>query len=229
MRSSVNWLWNKLKSLPSYLKISLSLPIISSMMVGSFKIAKVDNDAFLLFKSVTDSIYNIGKKDKIDPELPKKDSAVAVIDFTKLLSKNDSISVKSDSGLVTNIDTKTKEIDHKKEQNKPKPLKPPKESTKIDFEAELARINILYSPALNESSLLPFKTKLLSFCENKISVSDPIESGNVEANINTIKLPIDSPLRRAQIANRIANKLKIRFHSIQHNDANSTILRIGSL
>lgn len=227
MKLFFNWLSNKLKSLPSYLKISLSLPIISAMMVGSFKIAKVDDDAFLLFKSVSYGLYNITNAvtEKKDSTHVKKDSLQIAKTNEKERPKKDSIAAVKESVKVAIDSDKSKEkTDIKQESIKKKEPK-----IKINFQDEIARINILYSPQISESSLAPFQSKLLKFCENKIAVSAPIESGSVIPNINIIKLPIDSESRRNEIAKRIGSRLNIRFNSVLYNDATSTILRIGKM
>jgi hypothetical protein len=237
MKSTVNWLWNKFSSLPTYLKLPLSLPIIATMMVSSFKIARIDGDALIMFQSYAQSVLNIfdKKKDDTKPD-DNKDKHVDKIDSLKILAKNDSINSKDlaikpkpESLAITFNDKKTKIP--KKNPQKPAEIvvEAPKTDNQINFEDEIARINILFSPSLNESSLMPFKSKLLLFCKNKIAVSDPIESRSVEANINIIKLPIDSEARRKLIASQIGKRLNIHFHSVLHNDANSTVLRIGSL
>ena len=227
MKTFFNWLSIKLNSLPPYLKISLSLPIISAMMVGSFKIAKVDNDAFLLFKSVSYGLYNITntETDKKEPTHAKIDSLQIAKTNENRKPKKDTIKTGNDSVKIAAIAANTDDKkDEKKNQIKKKDL-----TIKINFLDEIAQINILYSPQINESSLAPFQSKLLKFCENKIIVSEPIESGTVIPNINIIKLPIGSESRRNEIAKRIAGKLNIRFNSILYNEATSTVLRIGKI
>jgi hypothetical protein len=222
MKTNVNWLWNKLKTLPSYLKVSLSLPIIATMMVGSFKIAKVDEDAYKLFNGIVYRLYDfLNPKPTVSVDSIKTDSTKIVI------IKPDSIHTNKDS-LSPQITIETR--DHR---DKPKP-KPPKllpidNIETIDYEHDVAIINILYAISIDDAAVSHFKQKLNNMVKNRAQVSDPVQSSQVVENLNSIKLPIESDKKRIMVARKIAKTLDIRFNVISKNDASSTIIKIGKL
>ncbi len=227
MKTTINWLWNKISGLPLYLKLPLSLPIVATMIVFSFKIAKTDESALPMFQSYAQAILNLfeNKKEEKAKE-PTATTTVPIVLNTTTLTLSTStpiVKISKDSTKIIPAHLKPNSFDS------PKPIKPKVESQAIDYEQDIKIVNILFASNLDESSLADIPVKLKKFCKYKISIADPVQSSTVEPNLNSIKLPIESETKRKFVAQKISNFLRVKFNIVSKNTESSTVIKIGKL